>query len=244
MLIVPACSVESFSEVTGNEWTIVNEELIAPGFRELILDKLPVNLSWRAGWYLQQFIKLQSLFQEAKTGKQMLIWDADTIPFKPLDFFASDGTVSFFTGSERHSPYFEQMQRIWGEYATAPASFIAQCIPMKSKWINEIHFELIQKSTTKDCWLEPLLESIDWTQVSGFSEYEFLGTWVYNHHRNEMRWANQKWKRNGWPLSGRIICANAPRTDKLAFAAFETYQQPSYFKRCIGNILEAIGIYL
>lgn len=66
----------------------------------------------RAGWYLQQLLKLYAPFVIKGISENVLIVDADTVFLNPVTFLGNDGLGLYDFGNEKHSPYFSHMQRL------------------------------------------------------------------------------------------------------------------------------------
>lgn len=170
-----------------------------PGLKEILKGKIAPSSKGRIGWYLQQFIKL-SVLKGAREYENFVIWDADTVPLKKIDFFRSTGEVEFYSGAEAHLPYFDLTQKLLGLGKIAKFSFIAQCFPCKGIWANEF-FNFIE-SKFSESYENSLLNLIDFNESSGFSEYETLGSFVYHNYPKQIIVPGKKWERNGSALIG------------------------------------------
>jgi FkbM family methyltransferase len=199
LLVVPDSDVEIFKSTTDRTFKITPESVFVPGLKDLIKLKTPASSIDRIGWYLQQFIKL-SVLKEARDYENLVIWDADTVPLKKIEFFRSTGEVEFFTGTEAHRPYFDLTRNLLGLGKVADFSFIAQCFPCKGIWAKSF-FGFIENKFS--CGYESsILDLIDFKEQSGFSEYETLGSFIYHHYPNQIIFPHKKWERNGNALIG------------------------------------------
>ena len=61
---------------------------------------------------------------------------------------------------------------------------------------------LIESNGTN--WDQSIINSIDFREESGFSEFETLGTFIEANFINEIQISNQKWTRYGNSLIGSI----------------------------------------
>ncbi|MBM4128028.1 MAG: FkbM family methyltransferase [Nitrospira sp.] len=199
LLIVPDSDVELFKTITDRTFKVVPESVFVPGLKEILRNKIPPSSIGRIGWYLQQFIKL-SVLKEARDYENFVIWDADTVPLKKIEFFRSTGEVEFFTGTEAHLPYFDLTQKLMGFGKRAKFSFIAQCFPYKGIWANNF-FNFIEGKFSES-YEKTLLNLIDFKEGSGFSEYETLGSFAYHNYRKQIIVSGKKWERNGTALIG------------------------------------------
>src|ERR1700678_3704037 len=83
----------AFEKALGADVELVDEDKLIPGMTLAGIRRLPIQYFPRAaGWYFQQLLKYAWCFQNAAAG-HYLVWDADTIPLKPLDFFDGEGRM-------------------------------------------------------------------------------------------------------------------------------------------------------
>src|ERR1700679_2147205 len=106
-VIAPSQDCKKMRGRLGQQAQIIAEDEFIPGMnipqlRQLAMFGFPKN----AGWYFQQFLKLQFAFVEP-ADDFYLIWDADTIPLRPMRFFDSSGRMLLTKAMEYHTPYFE-----------------------------------------------------------------------------------------------------------------------------------------
>lgn len=158
----------------------------------------------RAGWYFQQFLKMGFALSEYAKD-YYLIWDADTFPTTPLQFFDEHGRMLFTQKDEYHRPYFETMQRLMGLGKTVEFSFIAEHMMVKTNYMREL-IHTIEKSEIKgDYWFEKVINAIDPSSILGFSEFETYGTWVNCNHRDSISYRRLRTIRDAGCLYGRAI---------------------------------------
>jgi hypothetical protein len=223
-VIVPKRYLKIFEILSCRGWVVVSEEDLTTDFSvDSIKKKLPTENKSRAGWYFQQLLKIQSLINSANNSERMLIWDADTIPLKKLEFFIDDKAV-FFTGTESHAPYFSTIKKLLNYEKSVSFSFIAQCLPVYSTWINE--FKKCVENHHKKSWFEAILDNNNLYEISGFSEYETLGTFFVNNFLDKMLLNNQPWSRKGGLVClKKNILGYAVQDDSPAFLSYETGEQ-------------------
>jgi FkbM family methyltransferase len=181
----------------------------------------------KPNWYLQQFIKL-SVLKQAAYGDNYLIWDADTIPLKSIEFFHENDFVSFYTSKERHNGYFALNDKIFGEKIRNNFSFIAQSFPCKIAW-SKSFFKFIENKFGIP-WYEALLNSIDFRNSNGFSEYEILGNYIYKMFNDKIIFKDSEWLRNGSGLVGGVSNLNVEPFKSILepydHVTFEKWEQP------------------
>ncbi len=218
-LIVPDDQVQEFVLSSPSEYNIFPESVFIHDFA----DKFNrfAGGSPRKGWYLQQLIKLEAL-NRTRNLDRILIWDADTVPLREISFFDSKGNCRYFFGSEYHLPYFENIDRLMGLDKALPNSFIAQNFPITGSQI-EAFFNHIEKRHQKKWW-DAVIDSIDFIESSGFSEYETLGTFVSSLDKKPLTMQPGSWSRDGdlrW-VSRQIRLHKALRS-KHDFVAVERW---------------------
>lgn len=223
-VIVPESQVELFRANTSEKFLIESENHY---IKDLSVRLAPhtQQSNDRHGWYLQQFIKIAAL-SATKKDELSLIWDADTIPLKKLSF--SDGrVVSFYTGHENHKPYFETVNRLLGYGKKAPFSFISQCFPCRGYWIKSF-ISYLEDNYAKS-WVDCLIDAIDFSEPSSFSEYETIGTFVLMNYPEEIVTLKREWSRLGNGMLGSPKNVKYLRTliaRRYDFIAFEDWDRP------------------
>lgn len=226
VLVVPDRELAQFQEQTPGVFRVVAESVYLGKFR-VQLQALAQITPKRYGWYFQQLIKL-SFLETAEADDVFLIWDADTIPLKPLQFIESDGALRYYRSEEFHKPYFTAILRLLGMDRTAGASFIAQCFAIRGCWAKQFFAHIEARHQMP--WMDALIESVDFSEQCGFSEYEALGTFLAHTHADEMRLATGQWDRCGRSLTGEARYIDWPifkgRVRKFDFVAFEKWDQP------------------
>lgn len=236
-LVVPAAELDTFRALSPSEFEIVSEEDVLGG-RDLnwVRGILPSSLSGRAGWYYQQLLKLEFL-RNGEAGKIGLIWDADTIPLRPLEFIDSQGRLIFRYGVHRpriHEPYFKLIDSLLGIQRQIDESFISQCMPARVEWVQALCREIEWKSGQD--WKSTILGFIAGNpSACGFSEYETLGTFAYANHRESIVCQSGAYYR-----PANYFCS--PReVDGLPFSRFKDSQEYLAFDGYMCSSEEIIG---
>lgn len=193
-VIVPDNEVFQFSEISAKPFEVIGESLYTQTFNRHIKERLSKKISGQYGWYLQQFIKLAAV-AHCRPDETVLIWDADTIPIKKLNFINQQGLLNYYTGVEHHQPYFETIERLLHLSKKVNFSFIAQCFVLKAVWAHDF-LQAIEKIHGKR-WALALLDSINFEEGNSFSEYETLGTFVSHHYGSEVNYLSKDWLRLG-----------------------------------------------
>ena len=114
----------------------------------------------RAGWYLQQLIKLYFPLVNRLCLEHVLAVDADTIFLRPCRFI-EDGRPIVNFGDEYHVAYFEHMARL---YPTLHRMFaysgITNCMLFKRTWLDELHKEVEAHHAHAPFW-KAYLQAVD-----------------------------------------------------------------------------------
>lgn len=165
------------------------------------------HLSKKTGWYFQQFLKMG--FARSDFSQNLyLIWDADTIPIKKLDFF-SDKKIMYCLKDEYHVPYFDTIDKLIGQPKAIAQSFIAEHMMIDVKHMKEL-LNLIESNDNiagKYYW-QKIISSIDSEVLLGFSEFETYGSFAYNRYPNSITFRALKTFREAGKIYGRYIHIN------------------------------------
>lgn len=230
-LIVPDLQVTAFTLVTPEKISVVPEsKYIGEKNLNWIKQSIPSNYSQRAGWYLQQFIKIEAC-RQSFADDICLIWDADTIPINEINFIDENGLLIYYKGTDRpliHQPYFDLISKILYLNRIVDASFISQSFPVRSNWVQSMCVE-IEANFQKNSWIDVILENIDHSKgISGFSEYETLGTFISNRYPGEIKFSDRNFYRHGTALMGNSINLDQAHWNSLNnnidYIAFEEYE--------------------
>lgn len=226
-VVVPDMEVDEFRAVLPSSYQVMPESRILPGGRAALQQRMPAESLARMGWYYQQFIKL-AVMHAALPEETVLIWDADTVPLRPLRFADARGRLLFYRGSEYHRPYFRAINQLLSLEKVVDYSFVAQCFPVKGRWAAEFFEEI--EARHKKWWLDAILDIIDFQEESGFSEYETIGTFLSHHHGGEIVLVRRHWVRLGNTLIGGIQNLRHPLARlvlaRCDFASFESWDRP------------------
>lgn len=232
LLVCPDEQVLGFRAITPACWVIRPESEFLGGRDKADFDKIGLYPGG-VGWYLQQIVKLQAAVDSRlDVSGVVLIWDADTVPLRTLNFIDEDGRLIHFAGQERHLPYFETMDRMLGLRRQVDYSFIAQCLAVRVSWVREFAAAIENASAQE-------LASAVFSQWQGrvkggeFSEYEMLGNFAMSRHRDGMIKTDAPWIRDAGlaarPKAGGIWCnlLLGLLATKYCYASFERWHRPS-----------------
>ena len=213
-----------FSKALGPEVILVDEDAFIPGMTlaELRLLAEP-GFPQGAGWYFQQFLKYQFAFQE--TGDDhYLIWDADTVPLQPLEFFDDQGRMLLTTAEEHHLPYFETYQNLLRHDPHREFSFISQHMIVRKSILREMLESIDSNLPGLENWAWKIMRHLRGGGTNRFSEYEMLGHYVKNRHPEAAVFRQLPWLREGarCGFAGPSPATLARLSKDHAFVAFES----------------------
>ena len=234
-IIVPDSEVSLFKRESPPIFSVVPESTYL-GERDLtwLQESMPLALRQRAGWYLQQFIKIEAC-RSAGLDVNCLIWDADTVPLKKLYFEDDEHRLLYYKGNHRpliHAPYFDLIHAVLGLQRLVDESFISQCFPLRSVWVDNM-CQAIELRHSSDSWMDVIVAHIDHNRGgSGFSEYEMLGTFFMHNYRDQMVFHDRQFMRHGSSLVGEPTQLSEAKWGRLAevfdYIAFEVYETGQY----------------
>jgi len=171
----------------------------------------------RAGWYLQQFLKMS--YSLICQEEYYLVWDADTIPVKKMQMFDAEGNPFFDVKEEYHRPYFTTLNRIFGFKIKKrdDFSFISEHMIIKTEYMRKLISD-IEGNQVLECkyYYEKVINSIREIDLmqSGFSEFETYGNYVNTYYPNKYKIRRLKSLRNG-----DQYLHYPPKEDELSWAA-------------------------
>ena len=167
------------------EIVFINEDEIFKGLnfnkiKQYLIQK--INNDRRAGWYLQQFIKI-ALCKYVKS-EYYTVFDGDTLPLNKISLFDKKTNLPVFSISkEYHQPYFKTLKKLFGGKVKKKisGSFINEYMVFKTKIVKKMLNDIssINNPKEKDFFIF-ILDSIDIYDLnkSGFSEFETYGSYV------------------------------------------------------------------
>ncbi|MTB67308.1 hypothetical protein GKR48_10805 [Providencia sp. wls1943] len=146
----------------------------------------------RFGWYYQQFLKMEFSRSKYCTGNY-LIWDADTILLKRINFF--DQNLSIFTkGKEKlNENYVNTYKKILGIENKFTYSLISQHLFVKKDIMQKMIIKI--EDRFNNYFAEAILKNITGNSPSLFSEYETYVNY-YASVSSDYRIVERKWFRN------------------------------------------------
>jgi hypothetical protein len=167
----------------GKNALILDESSIMEG---LTYESVRRQKSVKTGWYFQQFLKMA--YARICKNDYYLIFDGDTVPLNPLNFF-SDGKGIFIKKGEYYQPYFTMISSLFNGEVNREVdfSFIAESMLINREIMLEI-IERIESNINLEgaFFFEKILNAVQGSGLSGreFSEYEMYGNYVMKYHKD------------------------------------------------------------
>lgn len=149
----------------------------------------------RSNWLYQQFLKWSG--DVLGTSTHYLVVDADTVLIRP-QVYERGGRVILNYSDEFHHPYFELYERLLEERPMCPVSFTSHQMLFDRNILGELKMRIENLHGCR--WADAILSSIDVREVSGSSDYETYGQYVFNHHAASIAieyWFNRSMRRGG-----------------------------------------------
>ena len=225
-----------FKRVLGDDVEFLDEESLIPGMTLAELKKLPLpGFPRAAGWYFQQLLKLAFCFQKVEED-YFLIWDADTVPLRRLEFFDESGRMFFTMAKEEHGPYFDTYRKLLREEPHREFSFISQNMIVQKSIVREMLAKIEANFPGNDSWAWKIMRHLEGTSSNLFSEYETLGHYVKNKYPSRASYRKLSWLRAGsLEIGGKPSRVDLEKLGQTYnFVAFESSEMPlRRFVRCV-----------
>lgn len=216
-----------FRAKLGSFVEILDEDKVVPGMtleklrREGQLPGFPAG----AGWYFQQFLKLSYPLLEPQ-AKRYLIWDADTLPLRPIQPFSESGEAHLVGVTEDcaqplgdvsadektrellrratrpHASYFDNYEHLLGEAADPNQSFISQHMAIQVECLKQLLSVIENRWPGRDGWAWKIVRNLRGRDANLFSEYEFYAHYALRHFPAQHKIQTLSWRRGGRLLPG------------------------------------------
>lgn len=153
-------------------------------------DVLPINIKDinyivngvnRNGWLFQQLLKLAG--EKISNEENYMVFDSDTILLRPL-VFERNGKVVLELSDEYNVPYYRAYENIMEREVKSPLSFVAHHMIFNQRKLNELKNFMENKHGLP--WYEVIIKYLDRETMSGFSEYETYGNYLFDFYRDEI----------------------------------------------------------
>ncbi len=143
----------------------------------------PPNGRDRSGWIFQQLLKLSGRVGESDF---FLTIDSDHLLLRPHTFLTRDGRTVFYGSREYHRPYYDNIERLMGFRPASRLSYVAHKLLFSRRELAALRSEIERRTGLP--WDRAIVESLDRTQISGFSEFELYGNFVPAAEKVQLPW--------------------------------------------------------
>ncbi|MCX6875075.1 MAG: DUF6492 family protein [Verrucomicrobia bacterium] len=213
-----------FRNACGSGLTLLDEDGMVPGMTLAELRKHPLPFfPVGAGWYFQQFLKW-AFADTCAADEGYLIWDADTILLRPLEFRDAEGRTLLTTSAEFHQPYFETFEALFGKRPAERISFISQHQWIEAGTLKELLGEIESRNPLGNGWAWTVIDHLRGKGTNLFSEYETYGHYCRLRHPGRCVLRTAPWTRAGRQLAGfpPTPAKLQDLAEQYAFASFES----------------------
>lgn len=173
----------------------INENIFP--FSKKNIPNLTYKGKCKAGWYLQQLLKLYAGFVIPDILERYLVIDADTYFMKKTTFIEDNKCLYNFS-NEYNKPYFNHMKKLDSNFEKVFRYFSGICHHMmfETKIIKEI-FNIVEKNHN-DTFYNIFIKSIDCNVLSSASEYEIYFNYIFKYHIDNVKLRKLNWKNDGY----------------------------------------------
>lgn len=200
----------------------------------------------RAGWYFQQFLKMEYAF--ICKDKYYLIWDADTIPLSEIRFFSDDKKMLFNRKKEHHIPYFCTLDILFNKNLFYDRKFfITEGMIIECKIMKEIINDIKNNNEIYgNSWIEKIIYAISLEDIdkAGFSEFETYGNYILNKYPDKYKERNLKTLRNGMAKYGKILSYKELSKLDLDTITFENWNKNKKFSSKMKAFFRRTKLYI
>ena len=240
-VITRASDFRKFRDACGSDLELIDEDSLIPGMRLADIRAFPLPFfPAGAGWYFQQFLKWAFQYR-CEAHEAFLIWDADTVILRRLDFSDDAGRTLLTTSLEHHEPYFLTFGALLGFSVDCRESFISQHQWVQVRILREM-IDLIEGRM--GCfWPWAILQSLKGEGTNLFSEYETYGHYLLAKHPDQCRVRTISWSRDGRNLAGYPPHESRLRDIKPDYAFLSFESNLSFRGWCINQIRKRLQWY-
>lgn len=196
IVYVPEKELKRFLKITNPAVKVLSQNILGSDYATKLKAKVDAsNNSLRYGWYLQQFYKIEALLQPG--ADLLVIWDSDCVPLKTIKLFDNKHLPIYMNASNELNPlYFHVIETLLGLKRIQNQTFVIPGFPILNEWVHDFVSSLELRHDGIP-WYEAIMACTDFSNKSGFSETETLGTWIANYHPNSWTSKDIKWERGG-----------------------------------------------
>jgi hypothetical protein len=190
-VVCPNSQIKKFKDrLNFKEIEIINEDKIL-SFKTFkkIFHQMSVKINYqdkfktRLKWYYQQILKIIFILKFNKKHKDLIIWDADTIILKKINFYKNNKSISYGNFYEYNKDYYKTNKLFIKSFPKYYVSFLNQFISINKKDTKFLARNLFKKNdwkknleiNTAKIILQNIFKAHNEYRGSMFSEYELIG---------------------------------------------------------------------
>lgn len=144
-------------------------------------EKVNKDLSHRAGWMFQQFVKMGACYSIKGLTEKYIVMDADVVLLNPMNLVNNAGKMRLFEGVVVHKPYIECYEKLVGLDPILPSrSYVSHMMMFDKKIMQEL-LDHIEKKHSRP-WYDAVLDNMNMFEPSPFSEFQSYGEYVFSKH--------------------------------------------------------------
>ena len=128
----------------------------------------------RSGWLFQQLVKLSG---KIGTCQHYLCIDADHVLIRPHVFLTDKDETVFYLSYEENQFYYDMIHRLLPELEILNLSYVDHKMLFDKEQVAQLQ-EAICKNCGVDSWQKAIINNLDLSTISGFSEFETYGNFV------------------------------------------------------------------
>lgn len=186
---------------------------------------------YRTGWIFQQLIKMMAWKFIEGLSPIYLVWDSDTVPYRPLKF-VQDGVFLFGKSHDIHDPYFEHIHRVYPDLTNTMAKDTCGLPTFSAishhQILSRSHIEdLIQRvEAVHDNMPFELvfLSSLDPNEKAPCSEYELYGNFMRVFYPDIVRFRDLKMIQTSTHHFGHTFDIDYPFGDHMDLVSYHKYE--------------------
>lgn len=161
----------------------------------------------RIGWYLQQFLKIAFCYK--CDVDNYLVWDADTLMLRHIDFFDDNDRILYDNSRIWKDDVFNKtVEAVLGYPRNVDTTYIVEHMMMNTSYMKEIVSVIAGKFSVseKDFWRAILNQISDNDLIyGGFSEFEMIGTFMTKIHNDKFSFRPLRSNRNFANVIGKNV---------------------------------------
>src|SRR6266480_1865383 len=160
-VITSTANLAKFRRQLGADVDLHDEDALISGMTLARLKQAPLpGFPTSAGWYFQQLLKFAFAFHNS-CEDYFLIWDADTVPLRPLEFFDESGRMLFTIADEWHEGYFDTYRKLLRQEPRREFSFISQHMIVQRSILCEMLMKIDKNFPGHESWAWKIINNLD-----------------------------------------------------------------------------------